>query len=145
MNDIKQLSPEETKELYSRQLPNVEQLKVMAEHCGLTANITEQRRLVPNSNSGSVPIKLCVTDDFKIWDPVENASQNYKLLQAVIVQGDCRLFYDHEVHEWFIYQYPPIVESTNFQDEFSGPLAHHPELEMAVIEAAMNLWFPEEK
>jgi hypothetical protein len=82
------------------------------------------------------PDGFCVMEDFHTWHPGFKADQNAELLAAVIAQGDCRLFYDQEINEFFIYQYNG--EDTN------PPLAHSSSMYAAVLEAALNLWCPED-
>jgi len=72
------------------------------------------------------------------WDPLNKLDQNLTLLGAVISKGDCKLFYDDGVNEFFIYQYISGPET-------EPPIAHRTNLNEAVIEAAMNLWIPEEE
>lgn len=70
------------------------------------------------------------------WDPLHNDTQAFQLLEVVIRDQDCRLFYDHGVNEYFIYQY---------HDNTQPPVAHRQRLGAAVVEAALNLYFPDKE
>ena len=118
-----QLTAAETAELHKLREPTAQQLAIMARHCGHDVTIKDG---------------LCTLPDFHIWNPTYKPTHNHELLAALIVKGDCKLFYDHEINEFFVYQY-------NYTDDNNPPLAHHASLDAVVVEAAMNLWFPEDE
>lgn len=124
MDEIRQLTKKETAELYAVRTATPEQLLILAEKCGVAATI--QNELVIIDHTAGIP-----------WNPRARLCQNHLLLAAVIEQGDCRLFRDQEINEFFIYQY-------TLNENDGPPLAHHTELNDTVIAAAMNLWFPED-
>lgn len=126
MDEIRRLTKEETEELYKVRSATPEQLLTMAKKCGLEAKLANGTVYITDGSAVS-------------WNPRANLTQNHLLLATVIADGDCRLFYDDGVNEFFIYQY-------KFENGMSvdGPaLAYHHTLQDAIFDAAMNLWFPE--
>ena len=106
--------------------PNVPQLTMLAKMCGYAIRVREDLPFIKGTSAEE-------------WDPVENLVHNHKLLAALIDKGDCRLFYDHEINEYFIYEHV-------YTDELPSnpPLSHRTSLAEAVVEAAVNLWCPED-
>ena len=124
------------KRLYDLRLPTLEQLVTLAEKCGRDAEIVDAKACRPNFEEGD---KCVLTWNPQVeWDPLNRPKQTYELLQAVISKGDCKLFFDDGVDEYFIYKYPEAGA------EQGPPLGHGEELNEAVLEAAMELWCPEE-
>lgn len=105
------LSKEQTDEMNKLRLLTQFELFVLAEHC-----------VVPK-------------DDVS-WDPRNNLAQNHLLLEAVIREGDCELFFDDGADQYFIYQWD------HDSDIGKKIIAHRPNLNEAVLEAAMVLWLP---
>ena len=121
------------KRLYELRLPTLEELVVLAKKCGRDAEIVHAKAVRPNFTEDE---KAVLTWNPQVeWDPLNRPNQNYELLQAVISKGDCRLFFDDGVDEWFIYQY---------KEDSGPPIGHGEDLHEAVIEAAMTLWCLEE-
>ena len=105
--------------------PNVPQLTMLAKMCGYVIRVSTDNECIIKGSNG------------EWWNPVENLVHNHKLLAALIDKGDCRLFYDHGVEEYFIYHYNP--------DGDDGPaLAHRANLAETVVDAAVALWCPED-
>jgi hypothetical protein len=126
LEKTRKLTKEETAELYAVRVPNPDQLVVLAEKCRIETEI-----------KGNVV--LFKESPHCMWDPQDNLAQNHALLAAVIAKGDCRLFYDDGVHEYFIYRYKYV------QGSDGPPLAHNTNLQDTVLQAALELWFPEEE
>ena len=122
-----QLTKEETAELYAIAEPTLPQLVELASICGENAMIKH--------NQDGVGYVVLESDPDTMYEPRYIAEQNHELLIAVIADGDCRLFYDQEINEFFIYQYTD-------GDNDGPPLGHQALLSDTVFEAAMNLWFP---
>jgi len=117
------LSKEETEELYRLRVPTTDQLALFAARSGYDVEIDIKGRVL-------------LADNIAVqWDPLNRLDQNHKLLGAVIAIGDCKLFYDDGVDEYFFYKYLPGTET-------APPIAHRANLNEAVLEAAMELWFP---
>jgi len=126
LGNTRTLTKEETAELYAVREATLPQLVILAEKCGLKSQIEY------NSNGeGHVMLDAIPT----VWNPLEILGQNNLLLSAVIIEGDCRLFYDHEIEEFFIYRY------TSGKHD-GPPLGHHTILPDTVFAAALELWFP---
>ncbi len=121
-----QLTKEETAELNATRTATPEQLAALAEKCQITTNIKDGLVYITNGSDA-------------MWDPQIKLCQNHVLLSAVIAIGDCRLFYDDGIGEYFIYQYNPTGEHGD-----GPPLGHHNDLNDTVFAAAMQLWFPED-
>ena len=130
LGNTRTLTKEETAELYAVREATLDQLVILADKCGFESNVAFDA-----NGKGQVKLKYVPNAP---WQPQDILSQSHLLLAAVIAEGDCRLFYDHEVNEFFIYQY-------QYNDDNAGPLlAHHNTLIDTVFAAAMELWFPEE-
>lgn len=123
ISNSRKLSKEETAELYATRTATPEQLLVLAQKCGIESELENDTVYITNGSAMS-------------WNPQANLAQNHVLLAAVIVKGDCKLFYDDGVNEYFIYRYVP-------GSEYGPPIAHQHDLHDTVFDAAMNLWFPE--
>jgi hypothetical protein len=119
------ITDEEWAEMYKLREPNLEQLEFFAGLCKCN-HIVRNEKHVTIVDGG-----ICR------WDPVNNDKQTKWLLEVIIKGQDCKLFYDDGAHEYFIYQYTGLREQ-------APPVAHRNDLNEAVMEAAMNLWFPEE-
>lgn len=120
----RKLTDDEIIEMNVLREPTVEQLEFFAEIC-------ECKNIELYSNY------VIVTDGgCERWDPLNNDKQNHRLLKKLIALKDCEIFYDMEVNEYFVYQ---------FIDDYKEPLSHRKELNEAVVEAAMEVWFPKEK
>lgn len=124
------LTKEETEELYAIRTPTPTELVILATEADIDVSI---------KHNADGQAQIVVAEDPNIvWNPRYSFSQNQILLAAVIVKGDCRLFYDHEINEFFIYQY-----TTGEND--GPPLAHQASLSDTVFEAALTLWCTEEE
>lgn len=117
------ITDEEWAEMYKLREPTVDQLEFFAGLCKCN-HIVKQDEYVTIVDGG-----------IRKWDPVKVDKQAYKLLQVVIKDKDCKLFYDDGVEEFFIYKW----------NDNGPPIAHRNNLNEAVMEAAMNLYFPEEE
>ena len=127
LGESRQLTKEETDELYKIRTATPEQLLSMAEKCGHKAELA----------NGTVYI----TDGPAVsWNPRANLTQNHLLLATVIAEGDCRLLYDDGIKEYFIYKFRYAGASGR-----RPPLANHHTLQDTVFAAAMELWFPEDE
>jgi len=124
-----QLTKEETAELYAIRTPTPTELVILATEADVAVEIEHA--------CCGIPRVVLKQDNHTTWDPRYNFDQNQILLAAVIAKGDCRLFYDQEIHEFFIYQYTD-------GDNDGPPLAHQYGLSDTVFEAALNLWCGEE-
>ena len=121
------LTKEQTEELYAVREATLPELVSLAEKCGEIAEIKH--------NSDGLGYVVLASDPDTMWEPRYIPSQNHLLLAALISKGDCKLFYDDGVEEFFIYQYTP-------GPEMDPPLTHHSSLEDTCFDAAMKLWFP---
>ena len=126
MGEFRQLTKEETAELYKVRTATPEQLFTMAGRCHMAARIVDGVVIIHDDNSTT-------------WNPRANLAQNHLLLATVIAEGDCRLLYDDGIKEYFIYKFR--YEGANGD---GPPLANHHTLEDTVFAAAMELWFPED-
>ncbi len=121
---MREMTQEDWDEMTKLQEPSASELVFLANVCGQSVY--------------EIDCRVYLKDGMRRWDPLNDLTQNFKLLEAVISKGDCKLFYDGGVHEYFIYRYIMGPET-------EPPIAHRKDLNEAVIEAAMNLWFPEEE
>ena len=122
----KTISQKDYDKLYKFNEPSAAQLIYLAHRCGKKAQL----------NHNNEPV-IVIGATIERWSPIYDLAQNQELLAAVIAKGDCKLFYDDGVHEFFIYQYGTGWET-------SPPLAHRAALNETVIEAAIAIWCPED-
>lgn len=135
LGNVRKLTEEETAELYAVREATLPQLVILANKSG------EEAKIMYNSD-GIGYVVLTDYPDMPMYEPRYHPEQNHALLEAVIKEGDCRLFYDDGVHEFFIYQYR-IEEKDGLVGNSDGPpLAYNRTLSDTVFAAAMELWFP---
>ena len=115
---MREMSKEEWKKLMELRIPSPAQRTVLAKIVGTD--------LIQNTGEGDFGLT--------IWDPLTNNAGSFQLLEVIIKDKDCRLFYDDGINEYFIYG-----------PDDDAPLTHRAVLRDAIVEAAMNLWFPEEE
>lgn len=98
----------------------------------------EERQALANI-AGAEFFRHTNDDDFgiQIWDPLTNDRDAFQLLETIIRIKDCRMFYDDGIQEFFIYE-------DGLGKKNNAPVAHRKVLRDAIVEAAMNLWFPED-
>jgi len=125
MREMTQEQIDDWNEMLKLREPTPIQLVTFAKHCACDVEIIDGKVML--SNNPAVQ-----------WDPLNRLDQNHKLLDVIIADVDCKLFYDDGVGEYFIYRYIPGPET-------EPAIAHRINLNEAVIEAAMNVWFPEEE
>jgi len=125
MRELTQEEIDDWNEMLKLREPTLDQLVVLADQC-CKATLILDDKVVLFDNPGVQ------------WDPLNRLDQNHKLLDAVIAEGDCKLFYDDGVGEFFIYRYITGPET-------EPAIAHRMNLNEAAFEAAMNLWCPEEE
>ena len=129
MHTIKIISDAEIDAALKFQNPSNAQLLCLASRCGYSASINKDYEPVIKIDGIAAPV---------LWDPVNDKAQNHKLLEVLINEADCRLFYDHEVSEYFIYMF-------QYEDGYPNPpLSHRTSLAEAVVEAAVTRWCPED-
>ena len=126
------LTKEETEALYAIRTLTPTELVILATEADVEVEIEHA--------CCGTPRVVLKHDKHISWDPRYNLAQSHLLLAAVIAKGDCRLFYDQEIHEFFIYQY---TDDTPFPG--GPPIAHQYSLTDTVYEAAITLWCPEEE
>lgn len=127
--NIKVLTKEQTDSLYAvRNATDLELLEL--------ASLCKQEATIKYNSAGQSEIVLSNGD---IWSPQYDLTQSHLLLAHVIADGDCRLFYDDGVHEYFVYQFKAGAEGDG------PPLAHQLTLADTVFAAALELWFSEEE
>ena len=125
LGEFRQLTKEETEELYKIRTATPEQLFTMAGRCGHEAELTDGTVYITDGSAVS-------------WNPRANLAQNHLLLATIIAEGDCRLLYDDGIKEYFIYKFRYAGANGD-----GPPLANNHTLEDTVFAAAMELWFPE--
>jgi len=132
--ETRTLTKAETAELYKLRVPTLGQLVFLAEQCGHESSIVTALAAYPNADRNDKVVILDYSNEH--WNPGERLHQNHQLLAAVIAKGDCKLFYDDGINEFFIYRWV-------LGPETEPPLAHGHKLNEVVLEAALELWFPQ--
>ena len=116
---------EEYEALMKFRQPTIPQLTMLAKMVGYGIRLRDDECFIKGTSA-------------ERWDPVDTPAHNHKLLAALIAKGDCKLFFDDGVDEYFIYHYGAMWEQ-------GPPLAHRANLAETVVEAAVALWCPEEE
>lgn len=117
----------------------LEQLKFLAFKCGHDAEIEQTTILVNGKQTDRRRVVL--TDNPAVdWNPLERNDQNHELLKTLISKCDCQLIYDDGY--FFIYQFTDDLTDITNSMQTKRHLSHHEDLNHAVIDAAVQIWFP---